>query len=918
MQQSTSHHLHWPVITSTARPWTRWWWLGSAVDEAEITRQLQEFHAAGFGGVEISPIYGVGGEAARNIDFLSPQWVDMLRHTIREARRLGLDVDLICGTGWPFGGPWVADEDAAARCLFEIYTAAEGERVTEPIVSRAAPHATLQALMAFAADGQALDLSSHVDAQRRLAWIAPPGQWQIYALFQAGTGQQVKRAAPGGEGNVVDHFSAGAIARYLAPFEQALAALPVDERVRCYFNDSYEVYGANWTADLLAEFKRRRGYDLLRQLPALCGQADSELISRVRSDYRQTIAELLLHAFVQPWTEWAHRQGVSTRNQAHGAPGNLLDLYAAADIPETETFGTDWLRLAGLDPLPGTPAGHGGGAEVLGCKLASSAANVMGRPLCSSESFTWLGEHGKVPLAHMKAEVDTMLMMGINHIFFHGTPFSPADAEWPGWMFYATTHVGPTNPWWRDLPALNRYISRCQSFLQAGRPDNDLLLYWPIFDLWASDHGTSDLLHFLTPHNSRRWLDEDLVDFTTAARKLWDRGYSFDFVSDRQLDDAIQIAERLLVAPGGAYAALVIAGCTLMPPETLRRILDLARAGATIVVVGALPQDVPGLSDLEQRHRQLHAALAELEPLRSIQDGISEARLGQGRLLVGQNVETLLDLLGVRRESVVDEGIELIRRRDNTGYRYFLSNPGERRLDQWVSLPIQAASALICDPMSDRQGLAQTRASGDQTQVYLQLEPGESLLLHALDRATEEPRWSYVAAAGEPSPIAGEWHVDFIAGGPALPQSTTIRELSSWTEWPDQSKLLWSFAGTARYRISFEQPAGSAELWALDLGTIGYSARVTLNGQHLGTCYASPFRVLLPPELLAGENQLAIEVTNLMANRLAALDRQKQPWRKFFFVNIHYQDFDASAWEPLPSGLLGAVALLPLRVFDPV
>lgn len=916
-QRSTAQNLLWPALSSAARPWTRWWWPGSAVNEAEITRQLQEFQAAGFGGVEISPIYGVTGEEARNIDFLSPQWVDMLRHTIREARRMGLDVDLICGTGWPFGGPWVADEDAAARCLFESYTAAEGQQLPEPIVSRAEPRAALQALLAFAPDGRVLDLIEGVNAQGGLDWIAPPGQWRIYALFQAGTGQQVKRAAPGGEGNVVDHFSAAAIARYLEPFEQALAALPADERVRCYFNDSYEVYGANWTAELLPEFERRRGYDLRPHLPALCGQADPDLIRRVRSDYRQTIAELLLHAFMQPWTDWAQRQGVSTRNQAHGAPGNLLDLYAAADIPETETFGTDWLRLAGLDPLPGTPPGHGGVAEVLGCKLASSAAHVLGKPLCSSESFTWLGEHGKVPLAHMQAEVDTLFVMGINHIFFHGTPFSPAAAAWPGWMFYAATHVGPTNPWWRDLPALNRYISRCQSLLQTGRPDNDLLLYWPIFDLWAGDHGTKDLLHFLTPHNSRQWLDEDLRDFTTAARRLWDRGYSFDFVSDRQLIDAIQSAERLLVAPGGTYAALVIAGCTLMPPETLRRVLDLARQGATIVVVGGLPQDVPGLSELDLRRRQLRAALSELELLHSIRHGISEARIGQGRLLVGPDVEPILELLGVRRETIVDAGIELIRRRHDTGYLYFLSNPGDRPLDQWVSLPIRAESALLYDPMHDRQGLACTRAAGDQTQVYLQLAPGESLLLRALDRSAEGPRWSYLAPTGQPYPILGEWRVDFIAGGPTLPAATTIRELSSWTDWPDQNELLRSFSGTARYSSSFEKPAGSAELWALDLGTIAYSAHVTLNGHDLGTCHTSPSRVFLSPELLEAENQLAIEVTNLMANRLAALDRQEQPWRKFFFVDIHYQDFDASAWEPLPSGLLGLVALVPLRLLEP-
>ena len=123
--------------------------MGSAVDEAEITRHLQLFYEAGIGGVEISPIYGVTGEQARFIPFLSPRWIDMLRHTVRQARRLGMDVDLLCGTGWPLGGPWVRAEDAPARVLFESYIVAEGDYVEKPIISTQEPQAVLRAIMGF-------------------------------------------------------------------------------------------------------------------------------------------------------------------------------------------------------------------------------------------------------------------------------------------------------------------------------------------------------------------------------------------------------------------------------------------------------------------------------------------------------------------------------------------------------------------------------------------------------------------------------------------------------------------------------------------------------------------------------------------------------------------------------------------------
>jgi hypothetical protein len=193
------------------------------------------------------------------------------------------------------------------------------------------------------------------------------------------------------------------------------------------------------------------------------------------------------------------------------------------------------------------------------------------------------------------------------------------------------------------------------------------------------------------------------------------------------------------------------------------------------------------------------------------------------------------------------------------------------------------------------------------------MEPGESLLLRAHSHATDGPWWSYLEPAGEAQPLEGEWRVDFISGGPALPRARTVERLTSWTEWPDDNELLRAFSGTARYTLTFDRPATTPNAWAIDLGVVCYSARVKLNGRELGTCYARPFRIVVPGDLDTGKNRLEIEVTNLMANRLAYLDRQGQPWQKFFFVNIAYQAFDASGWEPLPSGLLGPVSLVPLR-----
>src|SRR3954463_3527572 len=135
--------LGWPAATRECRPWTRWWWLGSAVDKTNLTRLLTQYREAGLGGVEVCPIYGAKGYEDRFISFLSPKWMEMLAHTTTEAARLDLGVDLTTGTGWPFGGPHVTAEDASAKVILKRYELAGGSRLTSKL-----PVGQLQCLMA--------------------------------------------------------------------------------------------------------------------------------------------------------------------------------------------------------------------------------------------------------------------------------------------------------------------------------------------------------------------------------------------------------------------------------------------------------------------------------------------------------------------------------------------------------------------------------------------------------------------------------------------------------------------------------------------------------------------------------------------------------------------------------------------------
>src|SRR5215467_5596560 len=489
---SLPREFQWPIPTHENRPWTRWWWLGSAVDKTNLTRLLTEYRDAGIGGVEICPIYGAKGYEDQFIDFLSPKWMEMFAHTAAECKRLGLGLDLTTGTGWPFGGPNVSPEIASGKAVLKRYDVAGGEQFKTEL-----PQGQLQCLMAYS-DNEQFNLTDKV-ANHRLEWAAPAGKWRLYAVLESSPAQKVKRAAPGGEGNVLDPYSVKALDQYLARFDKAFADYH-GVKPRSWFHDSFEYYGAQWTPDFFREFESRRGYDLRTQLPTLFGEGPEDTVARVKSDYRETISDLHL-AYVERWTEWCHAHGSISRDQAHGSPGNLVDIYAAADIPETEIFGSVEEKHIPMN------------------KFSSSAAHVAGRKYASSESFTWLTEHFQASLSQVKQAADYLFLSGVNHIFFHGIPYSPADAPWPGWQFYAAVNFGPQGGLWRDLPDFNAYVTRCQSFLQSGAPDNDVLVYYSVYDVW-NDPG-----ELIRPNPVPKSL-------TNVVMTLWEKGYSFDYVSD--------------------------------------------------------------------------------------------------------------------------------------------------------------------------------------------------------------------------------------------------------------------------------------------------------------------------------------------------------------------------------------------------
>ncbi len=829
--------LDWPRETAEARPGSYWWWPGSAVTKRDLTWNLETYHQAGWGNMGVIGIYGVQGEESSSKDVFSPEWFDMYNHAVKEAGRLGMNIDLTPSSGWRLGGPHVTPEYAEQSFTIE--------------------------------NGQ-IDVINRTD--------------------------MVKRAGPGGKGYCINPYSESAV-NYHFNWLSDRFNMGEGKSPRAFYYDSFENPG-NWSPEFLHEFKRLRGYRLDEYATALGGKGDAELSKRIVSDYRETLSDVLIDRVDQIMT-WCDQKGSDLRMQAHGAPANLLDMYAAASIPETEVFGANHFDIPAFrrDTMWSRPDPH----SVLVNRFASAAAHVSGKNLIISESFTWLRNHYHTALSHIKAEADLLLLSGINGIYYHGSCYAPRDAGYPGWLFYASTQVNYRNSIFRDIPQLNAYLTRCQGILQSGRPFNDVLLYWPVYDQWMS--GGEGELRFRV--HQPEWIDSSSCGM--AAAWMLDQGYTFDFISDQQLLNTSLDDNELVTGGRSTYKTILVPAAVHMKIETFRHLVDLASQGATVLIWGSLPEKAPGWIEYKQREEALHQLMEET----GLNSG-GIVNVGSGQMVVDDNLDFLLPAAEIRREELVDHDLQFIRRKNKDHITYFISNQSDHSVDTLMTFSVPFTGSVIMDPMTGKTGVAHGISKGSGSSIYLQMEPGESRVVRLFNKVTEGKSWPALKPSGKPVVVKGNWNLAFTEGGPVIPEPITTLALKSWTDFG--SPELESFAGSGVYTLGFTLPELDIDSWILDLGDVRESARIWVNQQPAGILVAHPFRIDITPFLQAGINELTVEVTNLSANRIRDLDRREVPWKKFEDINIvsHlYEPFDASDWPLQPSGLLGPVLLIP-------
>ena len=859
----------WPVAKPEAKPGARWWWLGSAVDKENLQWNMQEYAKHGIGALEITPLYGVQGNDQNNIPYLSDKWMEMLRFTQEQGRQNGVEIDMATGTGWPFGGPWVPLEESACRAVF-VEQSFIGDKAVNidlrPTEERDRKNAVLHKAMLFGHNGSVKDVTDCMK-DGLLNWKATKednrllggkdGSKTVVVLYIKYGVMKVKRAAPGGEGLVIDHFDRKAVANYLKHIEDAFERTHTPYP-HTFFNDSYEVADATWTPTLFEEFYKRRGYRLEDHLLAFT-HGDVKLVS----DYRETLSDLLLENFTQQWTAWAHSHGAITRNQAHGSPANLIDCYAAVDIPEIEGFGLSDFGIKGLRQDPGKTRKNDSDYSMF--KYAPSAAHVCGKPFTSSETFTWLTEHFRTSLSQFKPDLDLMFCAGVNRMFFHGTCYSPKDDPWPGWKFYASIDMSPTNSIWRDAPEFMKYVERCQSFLQWGQPDNDFLVYLPIRDMWKKN--PEKLLMQFSIHAMGKLAPE----FIQAILDIDKAGFDCDYISERLLMGCKVVNGGIETAAGTRYKALIIPGSGDMPEQVKAHIEAMKAQGAKIIYG----------TDVAQMN-----AAAKPETMKT------------------------------------EYGLKAIRRKNPTGYHYFIANLTPHDIEGDIQLGVDFKRGDYFNPLNGE--IKPVPITLADHKIHLSLRSGESIILQTYDDAPQQQpadlMKSLVSVYHQTTktqpqeyPLNGPWTLSFIEEAPKVNQTFTLDKVQTWESLSDETRVTM---GTGVYETTIKlkrKDMKNAAGWKIDLGDVRESARVYINGEYIGCAWSVPYVLDCKNTLKKGANTIRIEVTNLPANRIADLDRKGVKWRKMNEINvvdINYKKTLYDNWEPMPSGLNSQVKLL--------
>ena len=889
-------------------PWVRWWWNGDKVDTLELKRELHLLKDAGIGGVEINPIEfpykRCDSVGIRSLNWLSDEWMEALGATLREAKRLGMGCDLLVGSGWPFGMETLPMEHRAQVMLTytteidwsdsnntpffitkqQIFDAVD-PKVTEPNADR-----QFELVDIFVVPDSVYSIYQRNDYyplgdtiqlypldQITTGWHpSPNNKYMLYALVRCTSFASVINGAPGASGPILDHMNREAVRHYLYHMSHTLEGKfgPMKNWLRAYFVDSMELEGANWTSDFAEEFRRRRGYDLMPWLPFTMfktgrlgdvvsyeyGAKQSpdfkRQVQRVRHDFELTKAELLYERFTTVFADWCKEQGVLSRGQAYGRGFFPLESSLAYDIPEGESWTTNYLRHRIGEEMPDSDYRRGRAYTMIN-KLVSSAAHQSGRRLVSAEEMTNTYRMFETTLELLKLGSDMSAISGTTHSVWHGFNYSPQQAGFPGWVQYGS-YLNEKNTWWPYSHLLTEYRSRMSAILQNADMQTDIAILLPTDSLWAQ-YGVQTEPFPNYPKGSPYDIPYLLWE---AVHK---NGGNCDFVTRRQLDTATFRDGHLIVGKK-AYKAL------LVPPSSSIDSTQFSILNSQFSIT-----KVPSLSDrnylewyrtAQSKHHLPHAVTIEEPNHYLLQNHYRNDRGDDIFLFVNACLRC-----GVSSTIVFPKEI------------------------------CQGRTAWVYNPATDEKQLLQL----DKGEFWLYLPPTETLFIIFNSQVSilnsQFQEWSPAYNEGQHYfTIPMQWHLSLHHAIEGWTRDTTMQQLCDLRE--TQFK---DFSGTITYTAHFHLDSITDDslqgvtytpesLEEIDLGQVYDICELTVNGTPCGTrWYGERIYDNIGGLLHPGDNTIVIKVTTTLNNYVHSLTDDKVIQHYVFKRNV----------PTTPAGLVG-------------
>ena len=713
----------------------------------------------------------------------------------------------------------------------------------------------------------AINLTDRLKDDGTLDWTPPPGIWQVLVFKQYASNMGVGGAAGEGPQLTLDHMDSTAFAAHAARVADPLGNRPVG--VRAMFVDSLELMqDIAWTQDFIKAFKQRRGYDLTPYLPFVLQPGwmqawgehwsppyfeakDQDTAERVRTDFRQTVSDMMFAGFIEPFVAWNHARGLKAKFQAHGGAIDVIRGYGIVDIPETEDL------VDNGDPFT--------------MRLARSGADLYGRQIVSAESMVWKDRPYNVTPQEILRRADLIFASGVNSLNLHGFNYVRG-ATWPGWHAFQpsgfslgfSTMIDPANPIWPAVPLLARYMGRTQALLQMGHPIVPVAYFYGRTGYYGG-------------------IEDQGAHKSAAEKGFMAAGYDYDRINPDSVA-AARVEGRELVSRGGHhYKALVLPPLAAMRAETAESIARFAKAGLPVFFQDRVPDRSEGLAQAARNDARVRKAV--------------RAALAAGaKVIPGADVPSaLLEAkvqANLRFTSADPSGLVFVQREIDDRTLIFIHNTASETRDAGMVLT-GAGGVARWNAMNGEVSPMVARASGQGNQIVLSLAPGESALL------VQDPAAEQAPDLGAKSTIARQalsegWQLSVKGHAPRRTELTRDVGEVALGDWRGIAGLE-SFAGVGTYRRQMNVPAGwlaKGQRVVMDLGTVHDMATVTVNGQPLPPAVSGPFRIDITSAVRAGSNTVEVAVATTPQN--AMIDPKAAG-----FKNL----------QSVPTGLIGPVVL---------